>query len=288
MITAHATRRAAALLIVLAIVVAAVPLVAIAAARMSLVTMADRTRDEAALADDLLDASIAPVRDWLRRESYRVVLQIGIAEPMVVVMDDSFELDGTPVRLQLHAWDLQAMLPADVVRSGSPLRLTLPDDVRRRLDGLENDPDGLDVFPTSSDARFVFPMPGIQQPSLGALVSTAGRGRAQPIARLNVNTTPGPLLAQALRLAGRGGFDAIAERRARGERSGPPRSSSADSRGSRRIELTSTSNTWGIRVDIIAGSVRRSWWTVWTRVSGDWMLQRRTPILWEPHPEERP
>lgn len=282
------TRRGVALLLVLALVAGVLPIVALAASRSSAAVQLDRSRFDGAVADDLMQAATLPVVDWLRRDAPLVALPPQAEQPMVRVLDDRFEIEGRPIEIRVTAWDLQGMLPADAVRAGTPLRLLLPKDVRQRVDTLDADPDGLDVFEPHAGERLVFPSPSGQLPSLGALVSTSERPSAQPTVRLNVNTTPAPLLAQALRLAGRGGYEQIMERRAKGQRSGPPPAPEGDRTGSPRIVLTASSSSWGVRIDVRVGSVRRSWWTVWTRVSGDWMLQRRTPILWEPHPEHAP
>ncbi|WP_458789223.1 hypothetical protein [Adonisia turfae] len=281
------SRRAVALLLVLALIVAIVPVIALAASRANAAVQLEDSRLDAMLADDLLQSASMPIVDWLRRDAPQVTLPPSATQPLVPILDDAFDLDGIPFEITVSAWDLQGMLPADAVRSGTPLRLLLPDDVRERVDALDEQPDGLDGFQPLRGGRLVFPSPVEPEPSLGALVSTANRPSAQPSVRLNVNTTPAPLLAQALRLAGRGGYDQIMERRAEGRRGGPPPADAGD-RSSRRIELTESSSSWGIRIDVRVGSVRRSWWTVWTRVSGDWMLQRRVPILWEPHPERTP
>lgn len=281
------TRRGVALLLVLALVAGALPIIALAASRASAAAQLDRSRAQGVIADDLAWAASAPIAHWLRRDAALVVLPPDAPQPMVRVLEDAFEIDGTPISIVVTAWDLHAMLPARAVRMGTPLRLLLPQDVLERLDALDEDPDGLDVFDAHRDhrpdARWIYPSPAAGEPSLGALVSTAERSAAQPTVRLNVNTTPAPLLARALRLAGRGGYEPIMQRRAQGQRSGPPPMPEGD--GLPRILLSASSSSWGVRIDVRVGSVRRSWWTVWTRVSGDWMLQRRTPILWEPHPE---
>ena len=281
-------RRGVALLLVLALVAGVLPIVALAASRASAAVQLDRSQMEGAVADDLMQAATLPIADWLRRDAPRVALAPQAEQPMVRLLNDRFELDGRPVEITATAWDLQGMLPAGAVRAGTPLRLLLPEDVRQLVDALDADPDGLDTFATLHGDRRIFPSPASHVPALGTLLSTAERPAAQPTVRLNVNTTPAPLLAQALRLAGRGGYEQIMERRAMGQRSGPPPTREDDRAGSPRIVLVASSSSWGVRIDLRVGSVRRSWWTVWTRVSGDWMLQRRTPILWEPHPEHAP
>lgn len=277
--------RAVALLLVLALVAGALPIIALAASRASAAVQLDHSYADGVLADDLMQAVSMPIHDWLRRDAPLVSLPSDAEQPMVRILDDRFELDGHPVEITATAWDMQGMLPAAAIRGGTPLRLLLPEDVRQLVDDLDGDPDGLDVFEQHAWDRLVFPSPSGRQPSFGALVSTSERPSVQPTVRLNVNTTPAPLLARALRQAGRGGYEQIMERRAMGQRSRPPPMPEGDRTGSPRIVLAASSRNWGVRIDVRVGSVRRSWWTVWTRVSGDWMLQRRTPILWERHPE---
>ncbi len=281
-------RRAVVLLLVLALVAGAVPIIVLAVSRSTASVQRIRSFDDAAIADDLLVACSAPIRDWLRRDANGVVLSTQSMEPVVPVLSDHFELNGRSIELVATAWDLQGMLPADAVRAGTPLRLSLPEDVRRRLDELTADPAGLDNIHSKDGGRLVFPSLGSDAPAIGACVSTSARLSTQPVVRLNVNTTPATLLENAMRLAGRGGFDEIMERRARGEPGGPPPLPDRELSGSPRVVLVGSSGSWGIRIDIRVGSVRRSWWMVWTRVSGDWLLQRRTPIQWEPHPEHAP
>lgn len=288
MIVTAPSRRAAALLFVLAFVVAVVPLVTLAATRVSIAAQRHTSHHDAALANDLMDASMLPILDWLRRESARVVLPPEATQPRVTLLDDTILIDQTPVRVRLTAWDLRGMLPIDVARTGSPMSLTLPEDARQRIDGLPDHPSGLDAIPPVSRGRLVFPTPDSADPALGALVHAGRRTSRQPVARLSVNTTPIPLLTQAMRLAGRGGLDQLIQKRTSGERSGVPQLGDTEPERGRRVELTSSSNAWGVRVDITSGATRRSWWTQWTRISGDWMLQRRTPILWEPHPRDTP
>lgn len=285
---AASSRRAVALLLVLALIAGAMPIIALAASRASAAVQLDRSQFDGSLADDLMQAALMPIHDWLRRDAPLVALPPDAEQPMVRISDDRFELDGRAVEITVTAWDLHGMLPADAVRGGTPLRLLLPEDARRRLDELEFDPDGLDVFEPRASGRPIFPSLSGEPLALGTLVRTSERPSAQPTIRLNVNTTPAPLLARALRQAGRGGYEQIMERRALGQRSGPPPTPDVDRTGSPRIVLAASSSSWGVRIDIRVGSVRRTWWTVWTRVSGDWMLQRRTPILWEPHPEASP
>ncbi len=280
--------RAVVLLLVLALVAGAVPIIVLAVSRSTAAVQRTRSFDDAAIADDLLVACSAPIRDWLRRDANGVVQSTRSTEPVVPVLSDRFEFDGRSIELVTTAWDLQGMLPADAFRAGTPLRLTLPEDVRRRLDELTADPTGLDNIQSRDGGRRVFPSPGPGVTAVGAYVSTSARPSAKPVVRLNVNTTPAPLLENAMRLTGRGGFDEIMERRARGEPGGPPPLPVRELDGSPRVALGGSSGSWGIRIDIRVDSVRRSWWTVWTRVSGDWVLQRRTPILWEPHPEHAP
>src|SRR5690606_37532832 len=95
---------------------------------------ARRATNRAAIAEDLLLASDALVADWLRRTSARVSVPLGTAEPRIDIARSELEMAGQPVTLTLTAWDQQGMVPIEVGRSGSPLRLTLKAEAQRVID----------------------------------------------------------------------------------------------------------------------------------------------------------
>ena len=130
----YPTRRGVALLLVLAtflIVVTAVTiLVQTAAAIQARKSIDHHTR----LADDLLDASQAPIKQWLIERSTSIVIPAE-QSPMVEVLHDSWVVDDLKVDLTITAFDQLGMVPLEAARGGWPLRLTLPQEILRQIDG---------------------------------------------------------------------------------------------------------------------------------------------------------
>ncbi len=157
-------RRGAALLIVLAALILTVT-ASVSLARLASTTKMQRTLDRAAiLADDILRATEAPILTWLEHESAQVVLPPEVEAPRIGVLPDTWSDGKVAYELDIIAWDQCGMVPIQLARSGSPLRLALPADVRRALDQVKikpNEPPGLDLFlgrviSTDGDIR-VFP-----------------------------------------------------------------------------------------------------------------------------------
>lgn len=142
-------RRGAALLIVLAALILTVT-ASVNLARLASTTKMQRKLDRAAiLADDLLRATEAPIIAWLESESAQVVLPPEVEAPRIGVLHDAWSDGKLPCEVDITAWDQCGMVPIQLARSGSPLRLALPADVRRALDQVKikpNEPPGLDLF----------------------------------------------------------------------------------------------------------------------------------------------
>lgn len=60
---------------------------------------------QARMADELLREIEGPIEEWLMHASGRVVLEPGVQEPRVLVMDDVMMLGGEPARIRLEAVD---------------------------------------------------------------------------------------------------------------------------------------------------------------------------------------
>lgn len=60
---------------------------------------------QARLADELLREIEGPVQDWLLHASGRVVLDPGVQEPRLLMMDDVMNLGDLPVRIRIEAVD---------------------------------------------------------------------------------------------------------------------------------------------------------------------------------------
>lgn len=303
--TRRLSPRGAALLIVLATLILAVTASVTAAKVASTRRLGRELAHRTQLADDLLAAADAPIRAWLSKESSKVVLAPDATEPRVEVLHDTWEVEGTPFRVCVTAWDQCGMVQIDVARSGSPLRLAIASDVRTCIDRMEPAPDvkpGLDLFlclVAADTPASVFPVameteplafttaadsganpapaglaPGDQlRPAIGSSVATHNPGL------MNVNTAPIELVEAALRATGRGGVEQIVAARSEGKPAslaGGPEGS-GDSR--QQLRFVSSSTSWAFRIDIGVGSLQRSWWAVYAgRAGAQWECVQRLAI----------
>ncbi len=277
----RACRRGGALLLVLAALVL-VTTASVSLLRLAVTAQAAEVAGrESRIADDLLCAAEAPILDWLSTQAGDVVLAPDVAVPQVAVLEQSWSVDDVECGLQITAWDQCGMVPVDLARSGSPLRLSLPEEVRRALDGVNLQsaaPAGLDLFlgqPVDEQVA-VFPAPDDAAPetvALGALVATHNPNV------INVNTAPPHVLEAALGVTGRGGLEAILAARAQGTAfslSGLP---TAGRPSERSLRLAAASTAWGLRIDTRVGVVRRSWWAAYVGSgSAGWECVQRLAI----------
>ena len=270
----HTTSQAgAALLLALATTV----LIAVTGASLArLATTARVQRDMSrrnAIADDLLRQVEPPIQHWLARAE-EVVLPEEAEEPRVVVLRETWTAGALRCELAVTAWDQCGLVPYALARAGSPLRLTLPDEVRALLDRARlpaGQPPGLDVFDERGTAPGPYPpssRTGSTTLALGALVATHNHRSC------NVATAPLPLVEQALRLAGRGGLQQIRAARRAGKK--PPIAGSAG-RNARRgtPQIVAESDAWAFRIDIQVGALRRSFWSVYTGGASNWRCVQR-------------
>ncbi len=300
------SRRGAALLIVLATLILAVTASATLARLASTAKVKRIVAHRSVVADDLRGAVEAPILQWLASKSASVVLTPDSAIPQVDVLHDYWIAEGTKHGLHISGWDQCGMVPINVARSGSPLRLALPAQVRRVLDRAtlpSDQPLGLDLFssPRRTDQRIgVFPTHGPSQPmifgpgrdgeplaqSLSSSEEQAGASITPAVGefvathnpgRINVNTAPMVLVEAALRLAGRGGMEQIFAARSEGQRAtvgGLP----TNAPPGRAPEIAATSNAWAFRIDIHVGSLQRSWWAVYVKSRSEWECAQRLAI----------
>ncbi|QKK07464.1 MAG: hypothetical protein HND58_04355 [Planctomycetota bacterium] len=105
------SQRGIALLLVLVALVLSVT----AAAGLARVAATARQRCETATSQQhtgrLLEASEAPILDWLHRHAGRLVLPSDAGSPRFVVLDDDIELGGVTCRLTITAFDQCGMVP---------------------------------------------------------------------------------------------------------------------------------------------------------------------------------
>lgn len=285
-------RRGAALILALA------ALLILASASVALASIAARTKlarsaDESIhAADDLLRAAEVLVFDWLKNESATVILPADSESPHVLVMHAAWNHEGVDHEIRVVAWDQCGMVSLGAARAGSPLRMTLPQYVLEVLDAAQPLPAsaaaGLDVFARPFDERAPspFPRPSVSEPTLfdgtahAAASELPARREGGPsaiggllsthAAAINVNTAPLPLVEQALRLAGRGGFDLIVASRSQGKQVsiGALPSAAAPPSDMNTPMLIASSDVWAFRLDARVGSVQRSMWRVYERSTG--------------------
>src|SRR5690606_4075768 len=99
--------------------------------------------------------------------------------------------------------------------------------------------------------------------AIGGLLSTHA-------AAINVNTASLPLVEQALRLAGRGGFDLIVASRSQGNQVsiGALPLAAAPPSDTITPKLIASSDVWASRLDARVGSVQRSMWRIYEKSTG--------------------
>lgn len=310
MIRPHSpSRRGAALLLVLATLIVAIT----AAATLARLASTAKTQRVVAMhsivADDLLRAAQPPILNWLASKSSTVVLPPDATSPQVQVLHDVWVIDAIDHELRITAWDQCGMVPISVARSGSPLRLALPDEVKRVLDQVtisRDQPPGLDLFLAVQHTRVaigVFPKPtgseplvferaGGQEPTpppaesspaeqpaalsippvIGAYLATHNPGR------INVNTAAMELVEAALRLAGRGGLEHIVAARTQGRLASLSALSPTADPHSAAPRIAARSNTWAFRIDLRVGMLRRSWWSIYRQSRSEWECVQRLAI----------
>ncbi len=302
-------RRGAALLLTLAAVTIIVTACA-ALARLSVASSLNKSLSfKQSICRDLLTVADAPIRAWLERDSHAVVLAPDVTEPRVDVLHDLIPLDGITLELHITAWDQLGMAPLSLTKRGSLLRGALPEQIVRTIDSTRGAPGssvdlspGLDLFdrsnpypesPTSEPQVFgptgdrVILESGKDRsaPALGALVAThnpsgqrrASKTRTNRPGAINVNTAPMPLIEAAMRMAGRRGIERIRDARERGQLA-PAGGEPALEPLPNAPRLVAASDAWSFRIDVAAGSAKRSWWAVYTREKGGWRCVQRLTI----------
>lgn len=275
-LSARPRRRGAALMMVLAILVLSIAIVAPAAERGAI-----SHRDRMVLlhelaAMDLLAVAEAPIRRWLGGAADRVALPPDSESPGTTIAEGEFATtEGARISVRITAYDQCGMVPWGLVGSDRLLTFALPADLQ--WTGLPGGVPGLDLL-TPDSARRVFPDPLAPPgaPAIGELIAThnppAGRpGRAPAI---NVNTAPRRLVEAAMAVAGRSAIEQVMAARAAGR----PFTAMGDVDGGEGIDLASRSDAWAFRIDVRAGPIRRSWWSVYTLAGSRWVRSQNLAI----------
>jgi hypothetical protein len=255
----------------------------------------------AVLADDLMMHVEKPILWWLEHEASSIALPPDVKSPEVPVLHDLIQLGELEYEIEITAWDQFGLAPLEVLRAGSPLRLTTPEPVLQVLDRTDverKQPLGLDLFlgshkvenPFPVIARRLFPVVfGAEEASKDSLTLAEEKTPEVPLSiaafvathnpapgKLNVNTAPISFLDSVMRLLGRGGLEQIMEARSQGRLAVV---GNAASSGSQRDlpELVATSEAWAFRVDLRAGSLKRSFWCLYVKDS-KWRCVQRLAI----------
>lgn len=276
------SQRGIALLLVLVALVLSVT----AAAGLARVAATARQRHETESAQEcartLLNASEAPILDWLHRHAGELVLPPDAGSPRFLVLDDEIELGGEACRLTITAFDQCGMVPSS--ETGGRLASFLPNGVHRALtaagpDWLEHA--GLDVLAAVAENDVpVFPPAGARDSgALGEYLASHNPTRPGRPAVLNVNSAPLDLVSIVYAQHDLGGIDAVAESRALGRVASPGASRAPRTGGDpAAIIPVSMSTAWAFRVDCRSGHVVESWWCVYTDTGSNWERMQRLAI----------
>ena len=243
--------------------------------------------------DDVIASLEGPITYWLEEKSSTVVLPPDITEPQVSVLNDVVDFNDQQFCISITAWDQCGLVAIDSLRGGSPLRMTIPPDVLRWVDGLNYantsislgwllesqsfDDGALKIFPEALERDVVHfgdsndelrnTANDQNSPSQALLGYVTPHTYASDTElKLNVNTAPIELLESALRLAGRGGIEQIIEARRQGESANIATSPKHDDPLSNAPEFVTQSDLWSFRVDFQSRHLQRSWWCVYRYV----------------------
>lgn len=300
------TRRAAALLLTLAVLVIAVTATAMLARAAGTVQMRARLDRRDSLTIDLIEPIDQIILQWLKSEAGDIVLPPHAAEPMVAVLHDVISSETIAIEITITAWDQCGMAPLDMLRSGLPVRGALPPSVLDHLDDSDAPQDaasGLDLFVNHDRRRpaaiAIFPAPPETPPMIftsdqadtAAEAISGGHRSAQPAGEvsgvggvvathnpapspINVNTAPRPVLEAIMRDLGRGGIEQIMTSRENSKKAAAAGAPRRDEDRSAAAHLVDQSSAWAFRIEVTVDSFRRSWWAVYS--NRDQERSRRT------------
>jgi len=253
----------------------------------------------ARLGDRLLITADELIDEWLRMQSPDVILPSDVPEPVVSVLHD--QLNAVPlhgnrsgdIEIRVTAWDQRGMVPAQLRRSASPLRMALHPEQLRLLDRCAG-PRFIDLLTASEESgtyASLFPEPvrgtkvvfGDDDPQTAPMTAVPGSiDRLQGVLAavspqafgddssilVNIHTAPAALLEPAYREAGRGGIEQLLAMRDQGLPV-PLADPEVGGRAAPRVRLVTQSDAWAFRVDIRVADVQRSWWMVYHHVSAE-------------------
>ena len=267
-------QRGVAMLLVLAVLTVVVSAVAIIARVRTTEVLTRSHAVHRAQLGQLMEASDAPIRAWLKDYAGGVVLPLDTGAPYLLVSEKrDIVHEHYEVQIQITAWDQLGMYP----RNAEDLGLRIPMDMEK-FAWFDSPLPGLDAGGSRSD------FPSSEEPaSVGGLVAThnpwprrSGTTRARGGTQININTAPDELLEDVFERLGLGDPGWILEKRAAGEL--VTMTQQIVGADQAPINIVSVSRVWSFRIDAQIGTIRRSCWCVYANQSGSWRLVQRLAI----------
>lgn len=271
------TRRAVAMIMVLAAVIVLLPAAAMIARTRATAALASSTQEQLLTAWSLCDAAEAAITAWLEDESRWVILSPQARTPMLSVLDDSITIGGRHARILVTAWDQGGMVPNTDLTAWPSLRRLVTDEERTCAAWIGEAHPGLDL--TLGDIP-IYPAPTILN-ALGARIATHNpapghsRRRGGNIPFINLNTAPEPLLRAVYHDMSLQGVDVVLQQRRDGK---PAGTSTQPVNGEHSFRLAGSSTAWGFRTDVTLDRLRVSVWSVFTLRGGTWVREQRLVI----------
>jgi len=266
------TSRGVAMLITLmtmAVLIAGVAIIARVRTTNHLLSM--RATDSVRV-QDLFRVADDPILAWLSERSGQAVVDPAMDAPMIPVLDDRVVLSEQPVRMRITAWDQFGMIPLNAHDLGLDFGT---EDVAwngTKYPGLDLDKGPQSAFPTHESPASL----GGQIATHNPWPSRSGTTRSRSGAIININTASLELIETLFQKFNLGDPSSIIENRSRGEFS-LFTLSGQDAR-QKSIRFVSISRVWSFRVDVWAGTIRRSCWCTYANQGGHWRLVQRIII----------
>jgi len=221
---------------------------------------------------DLLHTSDGPILAWLEEQASHAVVDPAMEIPMLPVLDDRMLLSEQPVRVRITAWDQYGMIPLNAHDLGLDVGT---EDVAwkgARYPGLDLDGGHQSVFPSPESPEAV----GGRIATHNPWPTRSGTTRSRSGAAININTASVELIETLFQKLNLGDPSSIIENRAGGEFS----SFTLNGQDARQnsVRFLSISRVWSFRIDVWAGTIRRSCWCTYTNQGGHWRLVQRIII----------
>lgn len=214
----------------------------------------------------------------------------------ILLVDDRFLLPDGEGRLSVVAYDGLAGIPAYLAQRGSALRTSLPTALMGLvvppinptqpersswlIDCLDL-PEGVTRFPSGLQGPGrVWRASGVSDPVREDSQAPPGPSLAETIAfrsdgRINLNTTPAPLLRTVYTALGLGGVEKVLERRRLLQDSQPPGNAPT---AASRLRLVARSDRWQMLITVVWQGIHRSWWVDFTGTAQNFSMEQRHDV----------